>query len=44
MVLRSLVSASKARPWLQKRARVQGKEDRKLKVPHGATKVKVQRA
>ncbi|XP_016331219.1 apoptosis-stimulating of p53 protein 1-like isoform X2 [Sinocyclocheilus anshuiensis] len=39
MVLRSLVSTSKARPWLQKRARVQGKEDQKLKVPHGATKM-----
>uniref|UniRef100_A0A671QMK6 Protein phosphatase 1, regulatory subunit 13Ba n=1 Tax=Sinocyclocheilus anshuiensis TaxID=1608454 RepID=A0A671QMK6_9TELE len=32
MVLRSLVSTSKARPWLQKRARVQGKEDQKLKM------------
>ncbi|XP_058604841.1 protein phosphatase 1, regulatory subunit 13Ba isoform X1 [Onychostoma macrolepis] len=39
MVLCSLVSASKARPWLQKRARAQGMEDRKLKVPHGATKM-----
>lgn len=35
MVLRSLVSASKGRPWLQKRVRVQGKDDQK------ATKVKV---
>ncbi|XP_077095187.1 protein phosphatase 1, regulatory subunit 13Ba isoform X4 [Siphateles boraxobius] len=39
MVLRSLVSASKGRPWLQKRARVQEKEDRKLKAPHELTKM-----
>lgn len=44
MVLRSLVSTSKGRPWLQKRVRAQEKEDRKLKVPHGLTKVKVRRA
>lgn len=44
MVLRSLVRASKGRPWLQKTARAQEKEDRKLKVPHGLTKVKIQRA
>ncbi|XP_059374617.1 apoptosis-stimulating of p53 protein 1-like isoform X1 [Carassius carassius] len=39
MVLRSLVSTSKARPWLQKKAQVQGKEDQKHKVPHRATKM-----
>ncbi|KAK7142635.1 hypothetical protein R3I94_012099 [Phoxinus phoxinus] len=39
MVLRSLVSASKGRPWLQKRARAQEKEDRKLKAPHRLTKM-----
>ncbi|XP_052386652.1 apoptosis-stimulating of p53 protein 1 isoform X2 [Carassius gibelio] len=39
MVLHSLVSTSKARPWLQKRAQAQGKEDQKHKVPHRATKM-----
>ncbi|XP_051579029.1 protein phosphatase 1, regulatory subunit 13Ba isoform X4 [Myxocyprinus asiaticus] len=39
MVLSSLVSASKGRPWLQKRARTQGKEEGKSKASHRATKM-----
>ncbi|XP_056623558.1 protein phosphatase 1, regulatory subunit 13Ba isoform X2 [Triplophysa dalaica] len=38
MVLRSLDSASKGRPWLQKRARTKGKEE-KLKAQHGPAKM-----
>ncbi|XP_052009833.1 apoptosis-stimulating of p53 protein 1-like isoform X3 [Xyrauchen texanus] len=39
MVLRSLVSTSKGRSWLQKRSGTQGKEEGKLKAPHRATKL-----
>ncbi|XP_073725333.1 protein phosphatase 1, regulatory subunit 13Ba isoform X1 [Misgurnus anguillicaudatus] len=37
MVLSSLVSTSKCRPWLQKRSRTQGKD--KMKAPHGPAKM-----
>ncbi|XP_017541122.1 protein phosphatase 1, regulatory subunit 13Ba isoform X2 [Pygocentrus nattereri] len=39
VVLRSLVSTSKARPWLQKRGRTEKKEDRKLKASLGPEKM-----
>ncbi|XP_052002047.1 protein phosphatase 1, regulatory subunit 13Ba isoform X3 [Xyrauchen texanus] len=39
MVLSSLVSVSKGRPWLQKRARMQRKEEGKSKASHRTTKM-----